>query len=145
MPIPFICYLFLAQDPRRVEENAFGGRVPGLRAEVQRWQAQRSQQIRSGNQPAPIWINITTRSDNVYITITQGWGSGFGQKIGSGALYEGRFLWLYWMNILDNFKSLLFCFHSFGVRRSIVVLYLKTNPDPDPVKFGPGPDPDPGL
>ena len=32
---------------------------------------------------------------------------------------EGRFLKVYGMNILDNFKSLLFCSHTFGVRRTI--------------------------
>ena len=37
------------------------------------------------------------------------------------------------MNILDNFKSLFYCLHTFGVRRSIDIL--------DSVKFGP----DPGL
>ena len=30
---------------------------------------------------------------------------------------EGRFLKFYKTNILDNFKSVLFCFHTFGVRR----------------------------
>ena len=29
---------------------------------------------------------------------------------------EGRFLKFYWMNILGNFKIILFCFHTFGVR-----------------------------
>ena len=42
------------------------------------------------------------------------------------------------MNVLDNFKSLLFCFHTFGVRRTIDVLDSITSPDP--VKFGPDPD-----
>ena len=35
---------------------------------------------------------------------------------------EGRFLKVYKMNFLDNFKSLLLCFHTFGVGRSIDVL-----------------------
>ena len=32
------------------------------------------------------------------------------------------------MNILDNFKSILFCFHTFGVRRSIDVLDSEKQP-----------------
>ena len=35
---------------------------------------------------------------------------------------EQRFFQFFWMNILDNFKGLLFCLHTFGVRRSINVL-----------------------
>ena len=34
----------------------------------------------------------------------------------------------FWLNILDNFKSLLFCFHTFGVRRSIDVLDSENKP-----------------
>ena len=51
----------------------------------------------------------------------QGWISGFGQKTGSGALYLKRreiFKSLK-IIILDIFKSLLFCFHTFGVRRPL--------------------------
>ena len=46
------------------------------------------------------------------------------------------------MNILDNFKSLHFCFHTLVVRRTIDVLDLKkkTSPEPDPVKSGPDPE-----
>ena len=54
---------------------------------------------------------------------------------------EGRCLKVYFMNILDYFKSLLFCFHTFGVRRTIDFLHPEISPDPDLVKFGP----DPGL
>ena len=35
------------------------------------------------------------------------------------------------MNTLDNFNSLLICFHTVGFRRSIDVLDPKTIPDPD--------------
>ena len=35
---------------------------------------------------------------------------------------EGRFLKVFKANISDNFKSLLFCSHTFGVRRTIDVL-----------------------
>ena len=54
----------------------------------------------------------------------QGGGSSFGLKPGSGALSsnEGRFLKVYRLNILDNIKSLLFCVHTFGVRRTLYVL-----------------------
>ena len=54
----------------------------------------------------------------------QGWGSGFGQKTGSGALYLKRreVLKVHWMNILDDSQSLLFWFHTFYVRRTIDVL-----------------------
>ena len=50
------------------------------------------------------------------------------QKTGSGALYLKRFLKVYFMNILDNFKSILFCFHTFGVRRTIDVLDSENQP-----------------
>ena len=55
---------------------------------------------------------------------------------------EWRFLEVYKTNILDNSKSLFFCFHTFGVSHTIDVLDSES-PDPDPVKFGT--DPDPGL
>ena len=45
------------------------------------------------------------------------------------------------MTILDNFISLLFCFHIFGVRRTIDVLDSENQPGSGSVKFGP----DPGL
>ena len=41
---------------------------------------------------------------------------------------EWRFLKLYKTNILDNIKSLLFCFHTFGVRRTIDVLDSDNQP-----------------
>ena len=50
---------------------------------------------------------------------------------------------MYITNILDNFKSLLFGFHTLGFRRTIDVLDSETNPDP--FKFGPDSDSDPGL
>ena len=34
----------------------------------------------------------------------------------------------YKMNILDNFKSIIFCFHTFGVRRLIDVLDSENQP-----------------
>ena len=37
-------------------------------------------------------------------------------------LTKGRFLKLEWINILDIFKSFLFCFNTFGARRYIDVL-----------------------
>ena len=40
------------------------------------------------------------------------------------------------MNILDNFASLLFCFHTFGVRRP---LYSVSPGAPDPVRMNPDP------
>ena len=43
------------------------------------------------------------------------------------------------MNNLDIFKGLLFCLHTFGVRRSIDVLDSETLPDP--LNFGTGSDP----
>ena len=46
--------------------------------------------------------------------LKQGWGSGFGQKPDPGLCTsnEGRFLKVYWMNMLDNFERLLFCFYT---------------------------------
>ena len=41
---------------------------------------------------------------------------------------EWRFLKVYETNILDNIKSLLFCFHTFGARRTIDVLDSKNQP-----------------
>ena len=41
---------------------------------------------------------------------------------------EGRFLIVYFMNILDNFKSILFCFNTFGVRRTKDVLDSENQP-----------------
>ena len=45
----------------------------------------------------------------------QGWGSGVGQKTGSGALHLKRMevFKVYWINILDHFKCILFCLHIF--------------------------------
>ena len=34
------------------------------------------------------------------------------------------------MNILDDIKDLLFCLHTFGVRRTKDLLIQKTSPDP---------------
>ena len=64
------------------------------------------------------------------------WNPGFWLKTGYGVLYlERREILKRLSNeIIDRFKSLLFAFHTFGVRRSIDVL------DPE-VKF----EPDPGL
>ena len=59
------------------------------------------------------------------------------KKTGFGALYlKGRGIFKSLeSNILENVKSLLFCFYTFGVRRTIDVL------DSEKFKFGPGPDP----
>ena len=55
----------------------------------------------------------------------------FGPKNGSAALYlEEKFSNYFRVNILDNYKSLLFCFYTFGFRCCQVS--LKTSPDPDP-------------
>ena len=60
----------------------------------------------------------------------------FGQKTGSGDLYlERREILKRLSNeIIDRFKSLLFAFHTFGVRRSIDALdpEVKFEPDPGP-------------
>jgi len=42
------------------------------------------------------------------------------------------------MDILDNFKSLLFCFHTFGVRSTINVLDLENQPESGKVRAGSG-------
>ena len=42
------------------------------------------------------------------------------------------------MNILDNIKSLLFCFHTFGVRRTIYVLDSENQPGSGSVKIWTG-------
>ena len=54
----------------------------------------------------------------------------FGQISDPGlcTLTEGRFLNFGWINILDNFKSLLFCFHTVGVGCSFDVLDPKKQP-----------------
>ena len=56
-----------------------------------------------------------------YCNLNQGWGSGFGKISDPGLCTpnDRRYLKYYWMKILDNFASLLFCFHTFGVRRSL--------------------------
>ena len=62
---------------------------------------------------------------------------GLAKKTDSGALYtsnEGRFLKGFKANILDNFKSNLFRFHAFGVRRTIDVL----DPENQPGSGAPG-------
>ena len=42
------------------------------------------------------------------------------------------------MNILDNIKSLLFCFHTFGVRRTIDVLDSENQPGSGKIRTGSG-------
>ena len=42
------------------------------------------------------------------------------------------------MNILDNIKSLLFCFHTFGVRRTIDVLDSENQPGSGSAKIRTG-------
>ena len=51
---------------------------------------------------------------------------------------EGRFLKFYLTNILDNNKSLLFCFHTFGVRRTVDVLDSENQPGSDKILSGSG-------
>ena len=70
----------------------------------------------------------------------QGWGSGFGQKPDPGLCTskEGRFLKVLKPNILDNFKSLLFCFHTLGVRRTIDVLDSENQPGIESVQIRTG-------
>ena len=58
-------------------------------------------------------------------TFNQGFGSGFGPKKTNPVLCTSNgeiFLKYYQMNGLDNFKSLLFCVHTFGTSHSIDVL-----------------------
>ena len=54
-------------------------------------------------------------------------GSGFEKKRSRGSVprNDENFFKSYEMNILDNIKSFLFCFHTFVVRRSIVTLFRK--------------------
>ena len=70
----------------------------------------------------------------------QGWGSGVGLENGSGALYlkQIEILKVYWMNILDNIKIILFCFHTFGVRRTIDVLDSENQPGSVQIRTGSG-------
>ena len=51
---------------------------------------------------------------------------------------EGRFLVVYRMNILDNCKSLLFCDHTLGVRRTIDVLDSENQPGSGKIRTGSG-------
>ena len=61
------------------------------------------------------------------------------EKTGSGALYlKGRFSQVYNTNNLDNFQSLLFCFHTFGVRSTIDVLDSDNQPGSGSVKIRTG-------
>ena len=65
----------------------------------------------------------------------------FGPKkpdVGLCTSNEGRFLKCYFTNILDNNKSLLFCFHTFGVRRTIDVLDLENQPGSGKIQTGSG-------
>ena len=51
---------------------------------------------------------------------------------------EGRFLFLKVLNsnILDNFESHLFCFHTFGVRHTIDVLDSENQPGSVKIRTG---------
>ena len=62
------------------------------------------------------------------------------KKTGSGALYlkQMEIFKSLKANILDNFKSLLFCFHTFGVRRTIDVVDSENQPGPGSVQIRPG-------
>ena len=53
---------------------------------------------------------------------------------GSVPQTKWRFLKVYKTNILDNIKSLLFCFHTFGVRRTIDVLDSENQPGPGQIR-----------
>ena len=53
---------------------------------------------------------------------------------------DGRYLKYYWINILDNFERLLFCFNTFGVRQTSSISLRALDPDtvrilPDPGWF----------
>ena len=75
------------------------------------------------------------------VSCQQEWGSGFVRKKTDPGLCtsnEGRFLKVYGMNILDNFKTLLSCFHTFGVRRTIDVLDSENQPGAGSVKIRTG-------
>ena len=58
----------------------------------------------------------------------------------TGALYlkQRRFEKVYWMNMLDNIKSLFFCFHTFGGRRTIYVLDSENQPGSGKIGTGSG-------
>ena len=65
-------------------------------------------------------LNNTKKSKGFY----KWWGSGFGEKKKrNGASYLERREIFYRFNILDNLKPSFFCFYTFGVRRSIGVLW----------------------
>ena len=51
---------------------------------------------------------------------------------------EGSFLKGFQANILENFKSHLFCFHTFGVRRTIYVLDSENQPGSFKIRTGSG-------
>ena len=60
----------------------------------------------------------------------------FGQFRIQGSYLERKEIFkTYVMNILDNFESLLFCFHTFGVRRTIDVLDSENQPGSGSVKI----------
>ena len=72
--------------------------------------------------------HMTPAQCNVHVVYFSGLGIQFKAKnTGFGALY------LEWK---DKFKSIFFCFHTFGVRRSTEVLDPE-NQSRDTVKFGP--------
>ena len=74
--------------------------------------------------------------------LNQGCGSGFGRIPDPGLCTpnERRYIKYYKVNILDNYASLLFCFHNFGVGRSLWALD-PVRMNPDPVRMNPDPDP----
>ena len=51
---------------------------------------------------------------------------------------EGKILKVYKVNILANFKTLLFCFHAFSVRRTIDVLDSENQPGSGKIRTGSG-------
>ena len=51
---------------------------------------------------------------------------------------EGTFFCYIWKNLFDDFKRLFFCFHTFGVRRSIDVLDPENQPGSGKFRTGVG-------
>ena len=80
--------------------------------------------------PGSSWDWTRTSLIELLCTLFQGSGSGFDQKTDPGLCTSNktRLSKFYIINTLDNVKSLLFCFHTFGVGRSIDVLDSEGQP-----------------
>ena len=80
--------------------------------------------------PKSLFLIFSSGHFPTHIFLIQGWRSGFWPKTGYTALYLKRreIFKVYWINVLDNFNSLLFCFNTFGVRRTIDILDSENQP-----------------